>query len=328
MWLTWHGGGVASWKGGTQAYLCIDERFEVHLCCTAAAAAAVVPQLYCADAYEIQKIYVCVGIVLRCVQDDPPTRYAYIYTLYVRTHRSTVRSCHKTNTMQYGCYCIIPWPTQCQKLIWHRQTVAADSIPKMKKTNNNHYFFKAENGTPLFLTVPGCYCCNPIVTNAHTQHKHAHEPMRRRTVCGCHRGTLEARLLYRGCQTFDGCRGTWNNRSREVKRRKKKKETLLRFACAWFGLAGREVIPKLLARFPDFERPPVACRQVPRELAAESARKDQRPEQKKKIVHRQKNSMLHGVNRNISCRLYGSHRATWGRSYRSYRSGIYLPCNI
>ena len=27
-----------------------------------------------------------------------------------------------------------------------------------------------------------------------------------------------------------------------------------------------------------------------------------------------------------SCRLHGSHRATWARSYRSYRSGIYSPC--
>ena len=42
------------------------EHFEVHWCRTAAA--AVVPLLYCADAFEIQR-KVWVGIAPRCVQD-------------------------------------------------------------------------------------------------------------------------------------------------------------------------------------------------------------------------------------------------------------------
>ena len=32
------------------------------------------------------------------------------------------------------------------------------------------------------------------------------------------------------------------------------------------------------------------------------------------------------VLRRRSCTFYGSHRTTWARSYRSYISGIYLPC--
>ena len=67
--------------------------FEVHWCCTAAA--AVVPLLYCADAFEIQRK--C-GLELSLVV----FRMARPYNTHTRAHRSTVRSCYKTMTLKYG----------------------------------------------------------------------------------------------------------------------------------------------------------------------------------------------------------------------------------
>ena len=72
---------------------CLYERCEVHWCCTAAV--GVVPLLYCADAFEIRRV----GIVPRCVQDGTPNN--------TRSHRITVRSCHKTKTLKFGyCYTV------------------------------------------------------------------------------------------------------------------------------------------------------------------------------------------------------------------------------
>ena len=57
-------------------------------------------------------------------------------------------------------------------------------------------------------------CCGCRIPRYHTRtHTHAHEPARRNTVRGCHKGQkLEARLLYLGCLlvAFDSCCGTSN----------------------------------------------------------------------------------------------------------------------
>ena len=72
------------------------ERCELHLCCTAAVVD--VPLLYCADAFEIQSVGWNLLLVDMCSR-----WHAHI----IRTHRSAVRACHKTDIVQYGyCYSV------------------------------------------------------------------------------------------------------------------------------------------------------------------------------------------------------------------------------
>ena len=92
-----------------------------------------------------------------------------------------------------------------------------------------------------------------IDTRAHI-YMHAHEPTRRSTVRGCHKGLGLKRgcYVYRGCLAFDGC-CYFKNSSREVKN--DPPPTISGVAWAWLALDGRKAIPWLLTRFRDFERP-------------------------------------------------------------------------
>ena len=84
-------------RENTGVLMCLlCEGCEVHWCCTAAAA-AVVPLLYCADAVDIER---------KCGLKSPLVvfRMARPHNTHARTHRHTVRRYRKRKTLQYG-YC-------------------------------------------------------------------------------------------------------------------------------------------------------------------------------------------------------------------------------
>ena len=79
---------------------------EVRLWCCAGTAAAVVPPLYGAGAFEIQ--IVSCNRPARCVQDDMPT--------YTHTHARTEKHRSWLSQLKYAYCCVVPWLPRRQQL--------------------------------------------------------------------------------------------------------------------------------------------------------------------------------------------------------------------
>ena len=68
------------------------------------------------------------GIVPRCVQDSTT------YHAHTHAHRSTVRSCHKTKTLRYGCCCIVAVTTSKAYGVIQVHSRSRDSATKIKRS--------------------------------------------------------------------------------------------------------------------------------------------------------------------------------------------------
>ena len=126
--------------------------------CSTAAAAAVLPLLHCADAFDSEEVWF--GTFPRCGQDGTPTYYA-------KTHaEAPARSCHKTKTFKYGyCYSVAATAHSDKSYgVMQAHSSSSSSSSSSSRSRSSRQQAKMRraiklNGTSVLETVPGSYCC-------------------------------------------------------------------------------------------------------------------------------------------------------------------------
>ena len=133
--------------------------------------------LYCADALKFRR---SVDWTLSLAV----SRMARPQNTHTRTHRSIVRSFHKTKTLKYGYCCTVAATTSKAYGVIQATSSSSSQHSKMKKSN-----YKL-NGTSIRETVFLATAVGPC----NDTHTHARSQSCRSTVRGCH----EQKSLKRG----------------------------------------------------------------------------------------------------------------------------------